>query len=120
MINVSRTLLLYASAPIIGGRQRYAVNGLSYLAPDTPLKLADYFGIPGVFTPGSMPDSPAGAGATARLATGVVAADFRAFVELVFQNNEPVVNSWHIDGYSFFVVGWGGFISAFQCFRPLV
>ena len=104
MINVTRTLLLYGSAPVINGKQRYAVNGISYLAPDTPLKLADYFNLQGVFGLGSMPDSPTGSN-SGSLGVGVVAADFHAFLEIVFQNNEAVVNSWHIDGYSFFVVG---------------
>jgi hypothetical protein len=35
-------------------------------------------------------------------------ADFRAFVEIVFQNNEDTVQSWHLDGYSFFVLGMDG------------
>ena len=104
MINVTRTLLLYGSAPLIDGKQRYAVNGISYLAPDTPLKLADYFNLRGVFGLGSLPDSPAGP-SFASLGAAVVAADFHAFFEIVFQNNEGIVNSWHVDGYSFFVVG---------------
>ncbi|KAL4567331.1 hypothetical protein LXL04_022914 [Taraxacum kok-saghyz] len=32
-------------------------------------------------------------------------ADFRSFAEIVFQNWEDTVQSWHIDDYSFFVVG---------------
>lgn len=104
MINASKTLLLYGSEVAINGKQRYAVNGMSYIAPDTPLKLADYFNLPAVFSLGSMPSSPRG-GAVGTGA-GVLAADYRAFFEIVFQNNENVVNSWHIDGYSFFVVGY--------------
>lgn len=95
--------MLANSAPYINGKQRYAVNGVSYVNPDTPLKLADYFNIGGVFNLGSIPDSPNGGGAY--LATSVMAADFRSYVEIVFQNWEDTVQSWHIDGYSFFVVG---------------
>ncbi|MCD7464373.1 hypothetical protein HAX54_052587 [Datura stramonium] len=43
---------------------------------DTPLKLADHLIFPGVFTLGSIPDSPTGSGAY--LQTSVMAADFRA------------------------------------------
>ncbi|CAH9121910.1 unnamed protein product [Cuscuta epithymum] len=107
LIKPSRTIVLANSAPYINGKQRYAVNGVSYVNPDTPLKLADYFKIGGVINLGAIPDFPHGSGAY--LGTGaVMAADFRSFVEIVFQNWEDTVQSWHIDGYSFFVVGMEG------------
>uniref|UniRef100_A0A0D6QVL8 L-ascorbate oxidase n=1 Tax=Araucaria cunninghamii TaxID=56994 RepID=A0A0D6QVL8_ARACU len=105
-ITASRTIRLANSAPMVNGKQRYAVNSVSYTAPETPLKLADYFKISGVFTLGSIPDNPSGGGGS--LQAGVMAADFRAFIEIVFQNNENTVQSWHLDGYSFFVVGMDG------------
>ncbi|KAJ7967712.1 L-ascorbate oxidase-like [Quillaja saponaria] len=106
MIKPSRTIMLANSAPYINGKQRYAVNSVSYLPPDTPLKLADYFNIPGVFYVGSMPSYPSGG--NAYLQTSVLGANFREFVEIVFQNWENTVQSWHIDGHSFFVVGMNG------------
>ncbi|KAL8144658.1 hypothetical protein AgCh_003013 [Apium graveolens] len=106
LINTTRTIRLANSAPVIDGKQRYAVNGVSFIAADTPLKLADYFNIPGVFTIGSIPDSPSGSGGS--LQTSVMAADFRGFVEVVFENSEDRVQSWHIDGHHFFVVGMNG------------
>ncbi|GLT52650.1 hypothetical protein SLA2020_259780 [Shorea laevis] len=106
MINPTRTIMLANSAPYINGKQRYAVNSVSYVQPDTPLKLADYFNIPGVFYPGSMPTSPSSG--NAYLQTSVMASNFREFVEIVFQNWEDTVQSWHIDGYSFWVVGMDG------------
>lgn len=107
MITPSRTIMLSNSAPWINGKQRYAVNGVSYVQPDTPLKLADYFKIPGVFNLGSIPTWPP-SGNNAYFQTSVMAANFREFVEIVFQNWEDTVQSWHIDGYSFFVVGMDG------------
>lgn len=104
MIKPSRTIMLANSAPYINGKQRYAVNSVSYIAPDTPLKLADYFNIPGVFYVGSIPTSPTG-GNNGYLQTAVMGANFHENVEIVFQNWENSVQSWHIDGYSFFVVG---------------
>lgn len=106
MINTTRTIRLQNSAPIINGKQRYAVNSVSFIPADTPLKLADYFKIEGVFSLGSIPDNPTGGGGY--LQTSVMAADFRGFVEVVFENPEDTLQSWHIDGHSFFVVGMDG------------
>ncbi|KAK1353580.1 L-ascorbate oxidase-like [Heracleum sosnowskyi] len=106
LINTTRTIRLANSAPVIDGKQRYAVNGVSFIPADTPLKLADYFNIPGVFTLGSIPDNPSGSGGY--LQTSVMAADFRGFFEVIFENSEDSVQSWHIDGHHFFVVGMNG------------
>lgn len=88
---------------MIGDRTRYAINGVSFVYPDTPLKLADYFGIPGVFMAGEVPDEPSGRKPT--LGAPVVDAIYKSFVEIIFQNNESSIQSWHLDGYNFFVVG---------------
>nr|XP_033511081.1 L-ascorbate oxidase homolog [Nicotiana tomentosiformis] len=106
LINTTHTIRLANSAPIINGKQRYAINSVSFVPADTPLKLADHFNIPGVFTLGSIPDSPTGGGAY--LQTSVMAADFRAYTEVIFENLEDTVQSYHIDGHHFFVVGMGG------------
>jgi len=104
LINISRTIKLESSAAQVDGKQRYAVNSVSFVPADTPLKIADYFKIGGVFRVGSISDSPP-TGKKMYLDTSVMGADFRAFVEIVFQNHENVVQSWHIDGYAFWVVG---------------
>ncbi|PPR83909.1 hypothetical protein GOBAR_AA36802 [Gossypium barbadense] len=106
LVKTTRTIRLASSAAVINGKQRYAVNGVSFIPADTPLKLADYFKISGVFSLGSIPDAPTGGGAY--LKTSVMAADYRGYVEIVFENPEDTVQSWHIDGYSFFVVMDGG------------
>ncbi|KAI9123722.1 hypothetical protein K1719_005022 [Acacia pycnantha] len=109
LIKPTRTIVFANSAAHINGKQRYAVNGVSYVEPDTPLKMADYFNIPGVFSVGSIPAYPTGgSGNNAYLQTSVLGANYHEFVEIVFQNWENSVQSWHIDGYSFFVVGFGG------------
>lgn len=99
----SRTVVLANSAPRINGKQRYAVNGVSYVNPDTPLKLADHFNIAGVFSLNSIQDWPSGN--TAYLGTSVMAVSYHAFMEIVFQNSESTLQSWHLDGYDFWVVG---------------
>lgn len=103
LINTTRTIRLANSAGPVNGKQRYAVNSVSFIAPDTPMKVADYFKIDGVFRVGSIPDNPTGGGIY--LDTSVMGADYRTFIEIVFENSENIIQSWHLDGYSFFVVG---------------
>ncbi|XP_019413286.1 PREDICTED: L-ascorbate oxidase homolog [Lupinus angustifolius] len=106
LINTTRTIILSSSPGIVNGKQRYAINSVSYVAPDTPLKVADYFKIDGVFRVGSIQDRPTGGGIY--LDTSVLQTDYRTFVEIVFQNDEDIIQSYHLDGYSFFVVGLDG------------
>ncbi|KAL6209179.1 hypothetical protein ACLB2K_020122 [Fragaria x ananassa] len=107
LVNVSRTIRLSSSAAQVNGKQRYGMNGVSFIPADTPLKLADYFKIDGVFKVGSIQDNPTGQ-KSLYLDTAVMGADFRAFVEIVFENPENIVQSWHLDGYYFWVVGMDG------------
>lgn len=102
-INVTRTIRLANSAGLINHKQRYAVNKMSFVPADTPLKLADHFKIEGVFELGSIPDK--NVQGPIQLKTAVMAADFRDFVEIVFENKEGILQSWHLNGYFFFVVG---------------
>jgi hypothetical protein len=65
--------------------------------PDTPLRLADLYDKKGVCTlyfPTMPIDGPA-----------VINATHRDFLENVFQNDTKV-QTYHIDGYAFWVVGW--------------
>lgn len=102
-INITRTIRLANSVGQIKGKQRYAVNSASFYPADTPLKLADYFKIDGVYNPGSISDQPTYRAIS--LVTSVMQTDYKAFVEVVFENSEDIVQSWHLDGYSLFVVG---------------
>uniref|UniRef100_A0A0D9WZC5 L-ascorbate oxidase n=1 Tax=Leersia perrieri TaxID=77586 RepID=A0A0D9WZC5_9ORYZ len=107
MVTTTRTIRLANSAATINGKQRYAVNGVSYVNADTPLKIADYYKIGGVFSVGTISDSPSGGGG-AYVQTAVMGASYRDYVEIVFENSENEVQSWHIDGYAFWVVGMDG------------
>ncbi|THG03283.1 hypothetical protein TEA_028380 [Camellia sinensis var. sinensis] len=104
-ITIARTIMLANSAPLINGKQRYAVNRVSYINSDTPLKLADYFNIPGIFSMDTIQSLPSEG--PPFLSTSVVPASLHDFIEVVFQNNEKTVQSWHLDGYDFWVVGYG-------------
>ncbi|KAI3460443.1 hypothetical protein Pfo_017106 [Paulownia fortunei] len=106
MINTTRTIRLASSAGQVDNKQRYAINSVSFVPADTPLKLADYFKIDGVFRVGSISDAPTGGGIY--LDTSVLGTDYRAFIEIVFENSEDIVQSYHLSGYSFFVVGMDG------------
>uniref|UniRef100_A0A7N0ZT51 L-ascorbate oxidase n=1 Tax=Kalanchoe fedtschenkoi TaxID=63787 RepID=A0A7N0ZT51_KALFE len=105
-IPVARTLILSKSEAKIAGKRRYAVNGISYVNPTTPLKLADWFNISGVFDLNTFKDKPS-ATSPAVFGTSVVGTTLHDFVEIIFQNNEKTIQSWHLDGSSFFAVGWG-------------
>ncbi|PON60602.1 Copper-resistance protein [Parasponia andersonii] len=105
LINLTKSYVLASSAGQVNGNQRYGINSVSFIPADTPLKLADYYKLGG-FRVGSVPDRPNGGGLY--LDTGVLGADYRAFVEFVFQNDEDIVQSYHLNGYNFFVVGMDG------------
>ena len=103
-IPVVRTLILANSKAIIDGKLRYAVNGISYVNPSTPLKLADWFNIPGVFDLHTIKDVPPPP--PAKLGTSVIGFTLHDYAEIVFQNNENHIQSWHMDGSSFYFVGY--------------
>ncbi|KAJ0974264.1 hypothetical protein J5N97_016229 [Dioscorea zingiberensis] len=105
-INISRTIILANDAALINNITHYTINGVSFIYPDTPLKLADYYHIPDVFTLGGISDTPDGR--VPILGTPVIDALYRDFIQIVFQNNQPTIQTWHFDGYNFFVVGMDG------------
>uniref|UniRef100_A0A0A0L0B1 Uncharacterized protein n=1 Tax=Cucumis sativus TaxID=3659 RepID=A0A0A0L0B1_CUCSA len=105
-INITRTIKLFNSATKVDGKLRYAINGVSHVDPETPLKLAEYFEIAEkVFKYDMISDEGPTEGATAvTIAPNVVNATFRNFIEIIFENHEKSLQSWHLDGYSFFAV----------------
>lgn len=104
-INVTRELRLRNYVNMIGGKLRYTVNGISFVHPDTPLKLADYFQLSGVFVPGTIPDTPPVYSSFPAFGTSVIDATYHDYVHIVFENPLPFLQTWHSDGYNFFVVG---------------
>ena len=102
-IKPTKSFVFSNSAPLINGKQRYAVNGVSYVNSETPVKLADHFNIAGVFSTNAIQSVPSNSRVT--VATSVVQASLHDFLEIVFQNSEKSVQSWHLDGYDFWVVG---------------
>ncbi|XP_030547557.1 L-ascorbate oxidase homolog [Rhodamnia argentea] len=105
-INITRTIKLVSSASSVGGKLRYGINGVSHVNPPTPLKLAEYFGVADkVFKYDIIPDEPLVEKASlVTLAPNVLNVTFRTFVEIILENHEKSIQSWHLDGYSFFAV----------------
>ncbi|KAK8934457.1 Monocopper oxidase-like protein SKU5 [Platanthera zijinensis] len=102
-INVTQVYVLKNKPPVlIDGKRRATLNGISYSPPETPLRLADQYNKKGVYTL-DFPTRP-GTGPP-KIATSVINGTYRGFIEIVFQNNDTRVQSYHLDGYAFFVVG---------------
>ncbi|KAI3946012.1 hypothetical protein MKX01_024768 [Papaver californicum] len=97
-VKTTRILKISNSEVKINGKLRYAINGMSYVNPETPLKLADYFNIPGVFDLKTFKNKTAGG--PAKLGTPVVGVWLHDFVE-------DTIQSWHLSGTDGWVVGPG-------------
>uniref|UniRef100_A0A1J3D373 L-ascorbate oxidase-like protein n=3 Tax=Noccaea caerulescens TaxID=107243 RepID=A0A1J3D373_NOCCA len=104
-IPINRTLILANGRATINGKLRYTVNRVSYVNPATPLKLADWYNIPGVFNFTTIQNTPTPGPSI--LGTSVFDVALHEYVEFVFQNNERSIQSWHIDGTNAYVVGYG-------------
>ncbi|KAL9678075.1 hypothetical protein QQ045_015914 [Rhodiola kirilowii] len=105
-INITRTIKIVNSVRKVGGKMRYGINGVSHQDAATPLKLAEYFGIHNkVFKYDMIPDEPANLTSEMKISPNVINATFRNFIEIIFENHEKSVQTWHLDGYSFFAVG---------------
>ncbi|MCO5570339.1 hypothetical protein L7F22_024058 [Adiantum nelumboides] len=107
-IPIKKTVILANSGLQVQGKQRYAVGGNSFIYPSTPLLLADYFQIPGVFkvVPFSKHPPSMAYGTPLIMSTFVGNSGLKEnFTEIIFLNTEETLQSWHLDGYSFFVVG---------------
>ncbi|CAL5366966.1 unnamed protein product [Camellia sinensis] len=102
-INVTDVYMLRSLPPVvIDGKLRATFNGISFVNPDTPIRLADKFNVQGAYKL-DFPSQPlTGPPRTDR---SVINATYKGFIEVILQNNDTVVQSFHMDGYSFFVVG---------------
>ncbi|XP_027935773.1 monocopper oxidase-like protein SKU5 isoform X1 [Vigna unguiculata] len=105
-VTISETFILNASIATIDGLSRYTVNNVSYLTPDTPLKLADYFSNgTGVYELDAF--SKNSSNAKAVRGVFVASALHKGWTEIVLKSSLDMIDTWHLDGYSFFVVGMG-------------
>ncbi|KAK3128159.1 hypothetical protein QOZ80_6BG0457730 [Eleusine coracana subsp. coracana] len=102
-INVSQVYKLRNEPPVtINGKKRTTLSGISYSPPNTPMRLADLYDKKEVYTldfPTMPIDGPP------VMKSSVINATYKDFLEIVFQNNDTKVQTYHIDGYAFWVVG---------------
>lgn len=106
-INITRTIRLVNSRKLVNGKLRYTLNGVSHSnsKSKTPFKLAEYFNIAKkVFDYNLMKDEPV-ARALVKIAPNVISAQHRTFIEIIFENPEKSIQTYHLDGYAFFAVG---------------
>lgn len=103
-ITVTDVYIIVNKPPeLINGKWRTTLNGISYLPPSTPLKLAQQFKIPGVYKldfPNKLMNRPP------KVDTSLINGTYKGFMEIILQNNDTTVQNYHLDGYAFFVVGW--------------
>ncbi|KAM3683604.1 hypothetical protein ACJW31_12G161000 [Castanea mollissima] len=95
-------VILNRPPELIDGKWRTTLNGISYLPPSTPLTLAQQFNIPGVYKldfPNKLMNRPP------KIDTSLINGTYRGFMEIILQNNDTTVQSYHLDGFAFFVVG---------------
>ncbi|CAH8384653.1 unnamed protein product [Eruca vesicaria subsp. sativa] len=102
-INITNTYILRSLPPTtINGSLRATLNGISFVNPRTPVRLADLHKVKGDYKL-DFPDRPFDR--PPRLDTSMINATYKGFIQVVFQNNDTKIQSFHVDGYTFFVVG---------------
>ncbi|KAK1267566.1 Monocopper oxidase-like protein SKU5 [Acorus gramineus] len=105
-VAINQTFILHGLKWMIEDQPRHTVNNVSYWTPSTPLKLADhFFNGTGVYKLDEFPmDS---INAEASYGTSVVSGFHKGWIQLIFQNDLDEMDAWHLDGFGFYVVGFG-------------
>ncbi|XP_027335469.1 monocopper oxidase-like protein SKU5 [Abrus precatorius] len=102
-INVTEIYVLKNKPPEkIDGKRRATLSGISFVNPPTPIRLADQFKLKGVYKL-DFPTKPLTA--SPRAETSVINGTYRGFMEIILQNNDTKMHTYHMSGYAFFVVG---------------
>ncbi|XVF10789.1 hypothetical protein REPUB_Repub07fG0213500 [Reevesia pubescens] len=102
-INVTEIYVLKNKPPVtIDGKRRTTLSGISFVNPATPIRLADQFKVKGVYKL-DFPKIPLTG--PPKMETSVINGTYRGFMEVILQNNETKVQTYHMSGYAFFVVG---------------
>ncbi|XP_051115340.1 monocopper oxidase-like protein SKU5 [Andrographis paniculata] len=102
-INVTEVYVLRNKPPeTIDGKQRTTLSGISFANPSTPIRLADQYKLKGIYHL-DFPTKPLTG--PPRVSTSVINGTYRGFMEVILQNNDTKVHTYHLNGYAFFVVG---------------
>jgi len=86
----------------INGKRRATLSGISFVNPTTPIRLADQFKVKGAYKL-DFPETPLTG--PPKMATSVINGTYRGFMEVILQNNDTKMHSYHLSGYAVFVVG---------------
>ncbi|KAL3647461.1 Serine/threonine protein kinase [Castilleja foliolosa] len=104
-INVTDTYVLKSYPPTtINKTKRAAYNGISFYKPSMPFRMADLHQIKGQYKL-DFPSKPLNR--TPVVDRSIINATYKGFIEVIVQNNDTIMQTFHVDGYSFFVVGMG-------------
>ncbi|XP_054808341.1 monocopper oxidase-like protein SKU5 [Prosopis cineraria] len=102
-INVTDIYVIKNKPPEkIKGKRRATLNGISYVNPSTPIRLADHFKLKGIYKL-DFPTRPLTG--PPRTESSVINGTYRGFMEIILQNNDTKMHTYHLSGYAFFVVG---------------
>ncbi|CAN0842063.1 Monocopper oxidase-like protein SKU5 [Linum grandiflorum] len=102
-INVTDVYVLKNKPAVtINGKKRTTLSGISFVNPPTPIRLADHFKVKGVYKL-DFPNRPLTG--PPKMETSVINGTFRGFMEIILQNNDTRMMSYHLNGYAVFVVG---------------
>ncbi|QCD95427.1 L-ascorbate oxidase [Vigna unguiculata] len=102
-INITDTYVLKVTSLVpINGKNRAAINGISFLKPDLPFRLADQHQLRGIYKL-DFPSKPMNR--TPKIDRSIINATYKGFIEVILLNNDSSIQNFHLDGYSFFVVG---------------
>lgn len=86
----------------IDGKRRATLSGISFVNPSTPIRLADQYKVKGVYKL-DFPNKPLTG--PPEMKTLVINGTYRGFMEVILQNNDTKMQSYHMSGYAVFVVG---------------
>ncbi|KAB2014208.1 hypothetical protein ES319_D09G209300v1 [Gossypium barbadense] len=102
-INVTEVYVLRNKpAETIDGKRRATLSGISFVNPATPIRLVDQYKIKGVYKL-DFPNKPLTE--PPKMETSVINGTYRGFMEVILQNNDTKMHTYHMSGYAFFVVG---------------
>ncbi|KAA0034689.1 monocopper oxidase-like protein SKU5 [Cucumis melo var. makuwa] len=105
-VTISQTFVLENSVTMINGLPQAVVNNVSYLTIDTPLKLADFLvNGSGVYQLDEFPVQSVNLNAS--FGVSVATGNHKGWIEIVLKNNWEFIDSWHLDGFGFYTVGFG-------------
>ncbi|TYH97537.1 hypothetical protein ES332_A12G249800v1 [Gossypium tomentosum] len=89
-INVAEIFVLKNKPPVtIDGKRRTTLSRISFVNPATPIRLAESRPLTG----------------PPKTEISVINGTFRGFIEVILQNNDTKVQTYHLSGYAFFIVG---------------